>query len=261
MRLALKVTVVVLAVAAAGEGALLGFLAARSRWRQEIALSPVVRGEVVAVRMGCFGCHGPGGARPIHDPGAKDGEVPGWVGGTWMMWNDRESDIRGWIADGHPKDREPERGALIRMPAYAKRLSREELDDLTAYVLAASAYGWPSDPKVANGREAGFKFGCFGCHGPEGRGLVWNPGSLKGYIPPWDGDDFPDLVRGREEFRQWVRNGITARFRANPAARYFVESEQIQMPAFGDRVSDADLDALWAYVGWVRANPRSPVRD
>lgn len=228
----------------------------RGRWAERAAGTPVANGRKIAERMGCFGCHGAGGARPIPNPGAKGGEVPGWPGGTWMMWNRSESDVREWIANGHPSNREPDRGALLAMPAYGARLTARQLDDVVAYVLAVSQFGWPEDPKVADGREAAVKLGCFGCHGPEGRGLVENPGSFKGYIPPWEGDDYLELVRDDSEFRQWVRNGISDRFRGNPAARVFLERQPIPMPAYGERVSDADLEALLAYVQWVRANPR-----
>jgi mono/diheme cytochrome c family protein len=111
---------------------------------------------------------------------------------------------------------------------------------------------------VSEGHDAAQKLGCFGCHGPEGRGLVPNPGSFKGYTPAWEGADYTDLVRSPAEFRQWVRNGITDRFRANPAARHFVEGEVVRMPAYGGKVSDAGLEALQAYVDWVRSHPRGP---
>ncbi len=143
------------------------------------------------------------------------------------------------------------------MPAYKGRLHGEETDDLVAYVLAASHFGNIEDEKAAAGRDAAARLGCFGCHGPEGRGLVWDPGSLKGYVPPWDGADFAELVRDDGELREWVRNGVSERLRKNPAARHFLTAEVIHMPAFGLRVSDADLDALVAYVHWVRTHPRT----
>ncbi len=232
------------------------FSALRLYWQQRARGSPIERGRAAAERLGCFGCHGPGGESPIPNPGARRERVPKWSGGTWMMFNESEEDVRGWILDGHPADREPDAGALIAMPAYRGRLSDRELEDLVAYVLAVSQFGWPEDPRVAEGRDVAVRFGCFGCHGPEGRGLIANPGSLKGYVPPWEGDDYLELVRDEAEFRQWVRNGVSDRFAANPAARLFLERQAIPMPAYGDRLSEAELDALLAYVEWVRANPR-----
>jgi len=247
---------VLLAVALLEAGALAVWWT-RSRWQAE-AGSAVERGRAVAVRAGCFGCHGPGGVAGIPNAGAKGGgAVPSWNGGTWMMYNESEGDVRAWILDGHPPGREPDRKALLAMPAYKWRLRTGEVDDLTAYVLAVSGFGKIEDEKAAAGRDAAVRLGCFGCHGPEGRGLTSNPGSFKGYVPPWDGADYPDLVRNEAEFRQWVRNGVSDRFRGNPAARHFLVGEAIHMPAFGARASDADLDALSAYVRWVRAHPRT----
>jgi mono/diheme cytochrome c family protein len=240
----------------AAETVALGAFATRAYWRSRATGTPVVRGEKIADRMGCFGCHGPGGARPIPNPGSKGGEVPGWVGGTWMMWNSSEKDVRAWIVNGHPPDREPDPGALIAMPAYGKLLGERDVDDLVAYVLAVSQFGWPEDAKVVEGREVAVKLGCFGCHGPEGRGLVLNPGSFKGYIPGWEGADYLELVRDDDEFRQWVRKGICDRLASNPAARFFLDRQPVAMPAYGDKVTDSDLDALLAYVRWVRATPR-----
>lgn len=238
------------------EAAALAAFLTRAHWQREAAATPVARGHEVAERMGCFGCHGPGGERPIPNPGASGGEVPRWGGGVWMMFNDDERDVRAWIRDGHREGHPPDEAALIAMPAFGDRLTEDELDDLVAYVLAVSQFGWPEDERVATGREVAVRFGCFGCHGPEGRGLVANPGSFKGYVPPWDGGDYADLVHDRQELAQWVRNGISDRFRANPAARRILETQAIPMPAYGDRISDDELEAVAAFIDWVRANPR-----
>ncbi len=245
-----------LAAFVVAETAAVAALGLRAWWQRRAEGTPVVRGWKIAERAGCFACHGPGGARPIPNPGSRDGEVPSWTGGTWMMWNKTEEDVRAWITDGHPPDRDPDRAALIRMPAYKDRLSALEIDDLTAYVLAVSQFGWPEDEAVARGRDVAVRFGCFGCHGPEGRGLVSNPGGYKSYVAPWDGADYADLVRDDEEFRQWVKNGISDRFEANPAARFFLDRAPIKMPAYGDRIAAGEVEALLAYVRWVRDHPR-----
>lgn len=237
---------VVLALAA--ETALLGFLALRTRWQGEAGATPVQRGSKVAERMGCFGCHGPGGERGIPNPGAQGETVPEWSGGTWMMWNDKEDDTRAWILDGHPAGHKPDEAALLRMTAYRSLLSEPDLADLVAYVQTVSLAGGPDDPKEIEGMNRAQALGCFGWHGPEGRGLIENPRSFKGYVPAWDGADFTELVADEVEFRQWVRNGISDRMKRNPAARAFLDRQPIKMPAYGAKATDADLAALWAYV-------------
>jgi mono/diheme cytochrome c family protein len=253
-----RLAVWALAALALGQAAVLGWVLLRSRWQAGAGATPVSRGRAVAERMGCFGCHGPGGVAGIKNPGAKGGgEVPTWSGGTWMMYNQAPADVRAWILDGHPPGRSPDGKALLAMPAYRSRLEPRETDDLVAYVLAVSQLGNIDDPRAADGHEVAIRYGCFGCHGPEGRGLVADPGSLKGYVPPWDGADYADLVRSDAELRQWVRAGTIERFRSNPVARRILATEALQMPAFGSRMQPDELEALVAYVKWVRAHPRT----
>jgi mono/diheme cytochrome c family protein len=247
----------VLAAVALAEAAALAVTVVRERWQAAAEAGPVQRGERVALRMGCFGCHGPGGAGGIPDPGSRAGDVPTWVGGSWMMYNHAPGDVRDWIRDGHPAGQRPDAGALIKMPAFRGRMSAAELADLTVYVLTVSQFGDPADAKAVAGRDVALRFGCLGCHGPEGRGLISDPGSLKGYIPAWDGADYADLVHDDAELRQWVQKGAADRLRANPAARHFLDTEAIQMPAFGDRIKPEELDALASYVRWVRQHPRT----
>lgn len=252
--------VIVLALTCLVLGAQLGLRQQRSAWRDSTVSNPIERGRVVAERMGCFGCHGPAGSKPIPNPGAAYSEVPAWDDGTWMIWNNRVADARAWIEDGHPPTRAADVGALIPMPAYGDLLTEAELDDVLAYYLAVAQFGFIEDEQVKRGRSTAAQLGCFGCHGPEGRGLIWNPGSLKGYIPGWEGSDYDELVRDDDEFRQWVRNGISDRANGNPVARQFLQSQTIQMPAYGEHVTDEQLDSMLAYVKWVRENPRGATR-
>jgi mono/diheme cytochrome c family protein len=256
-----RAIIVGLFLVAAAAAAGLIFLLARRGWQCAALDTPVQRGRLIAEAMGCPGCHGPGGGQPIANPGAKGGEVPGWTGGTWMMWNRNEGDVRAWILKGRPEHREPDPGALIKMPAFEERLGPREIDDLVAYVLAASHFGVIPDEAAAAGHEAAYRRGCFGCHGPEGRGLVMNPGSFKGYIPPWDGPDYGDLVRDDAELRQWVLNGASDRFLANPVARRILETQAIAMPAYRETISEQELNDIVAYIAWVRRHPRSGNAD
>jgi mono/diheme cytochrome c family protein len=257
MSRSVRVVVVVLAVAVAVLTAALVLVATRSGWQRAALDTPVQRGRVIAEKMGCFGCHGPGGVLGISNDGSKEGEVPGWTGGTWAMWSRDEDDVRSWILKGRTNRRGPDVGALIPMPPYASRLTPKQTDDLVAYVLTVSNFGRIPDELAAAGHDVAYRLGCFGCHGEEGRGLVMNPGSFKGYIPPWDGADYPELVRDDTELGQWVRDGACERLRSNPAARRILESQTIAMPAYRSRVLDDDLKAIAAYVAWVRAHPRT----
>ena len=219
--------------------------------------TPAVRGEVIARRMGCFGCHGPGGAGGVGDPTSPAGTVPGWSGGTAVMYVKSVEEIREWILLGAPRGRAAEeeaanRGALIPMPAYEGLLSEKELDDLVAYFLMVS--GWnPDIPDIVyEGKKIAQRLGCFGCHGPSGMGGVHNPGSFKGHIPPWQGDDFAELVRSEQELREWILDGRIQRLWDNPAARCYLERQTIKMPPYREHVSEQELEKIAAFIHWLR---------
>lgn len=139
------------------------------------------------------------------------------------------------------------------MPAYGRRLSEREIEDLVAFVMTVGEMHAPEDSLALHGRERAEALGCFGCHGAGGRLARPNPGSLKGYVPPWDGPDFLELVSGEGEFREWVEEGVGQRFRTNPVAQFFLKRAPLKMPAYRDHLEPGDVQALWAYVQWLRA--------
>lgn len=222
-------------------------------------LTPVERGRRLAEANGCFGCHGPEGTHGASNPGRKDGTVPTYTG-TLMMYASNAEEVREWIEDGVTKQKasseswkEERRKGALKMPAFERRLSKGEIDDLVAFVMASAGEPAPEDSLALAGRDRTEELGCVGCHGAGGRFARPNPGSLKGYVPPWDGADFPDLVRDKAEFRQWVESGVSERFRANPLARFFLRRAALHMPAYRDHLATGDVDALWAYVTWLRS--------
>lgn len=226
-----------------------------STWIRQPYRTAVMRGANLALRMGCFGCHGPGGNGGIANPGAEEGEIPAWNGGTLMMYVERPAEVGEWIRFGRPKrlwkdgrPPEPSPGPPVAMPAYGPWLSDQELDDLTAYVMTVGAYGRKMSADAQQGYEVATRLGCFGCHGPGGRGGGSNPGAFKEYIPPWEGDDFKELVQDDRELRQWILEGRIDRFEAHPIARYFTRRQLIRMPAYGPLLKDGELDALVAYI-------------
>ncbi len=218
------------------------------------------RGHRLAQAQGCFTCHGEGGLKGAMNPGRKDKSVPGF-GGDVMMYAHDANDLREWIRDGVVKRRAQSEsykqqraaGALV-MPAFGKRLSGPQIDDLVAYVQAASGDPEPeeSDTLATRGLARAEALGCVGCHGAGGRLAARNPGSLKGYIPSWDGADFAELVQDRGEFDGWVRHGVSDRLKDNAAAGFFLGRATVHMPGYEKHLESGDLDALWAYVTWLR---------
>ncbi|MBI4719879.1 MAG: hypothetical protein HY770_01330, partial [Chitinivibrionia bacterium] len=191
-------------------------------------LTPALRGARLAEGLGCFACHGPRGTGGIPNPGSEDQEIPAWDGGTAMMYVKNEQEIREWILLGYPKRLEDEfkqesarrnanredagrargtSGSLpLRMPAFEGTVSGKKLDDLIAFYKAVAAFE-PIPADAREGYQVASRSGCFGCHGPGGRISSKNPRSFKGYIPPWHGGDFGDLVRNEDELRHWILDG------------------------------------------------------
>lgn len=241
--------VLILAVAA-GWGAL--------GYARKPRLTPAIRGQALAERLGCFGCHGPGGTGGIPNPTSENGEVPSWDGGTAMMYVESEEEIREWILYGIPKRHAKEKRAQvektslpIRMPSFEGLISTSQLEDLVAYYKAVAAFDKPP-PEALEGYRVAGRLGCFGCHGPGGQLGSRNPRSLKGYIPPWTGKDFADLVRNEDELRKWILDGRIERMESNVGARFFTRRQIIQMPAYRDLLTEDDLDAVVDYIQWLQ---------
>jgi mono/diheme cytochrome c family protein len=192
----------------------------------------------LAEKLGCFACHGPRGTGGIPNPGSEAQEVPAWDGGTAMMYVKNEQEIREWILYGYPKRLENEhrhghetsgnhvyhggenhvqdRNNLLplRMPAFEDIISKKELEDLVAFFKAVAAFD-TLPPRVRAGYQGASRLGCFGCHGPGGQVGSKNPRSFKGYIPPWQGKDFEELVKNTDELRKWILDGKIDRIQSN----------------------------------------------
>jgi mono/diheme cytochrome c family protein len=178
------------------------------------------------------------------------------------MYAENEEEIREWILDGvtrklaaDPKQMKLREKAAVAMPAWKDLLSSRELDDLVAYVKAASDFERPDDEKALEGRNVARKAGCFGCHGPQGRGSMPNVRAFRGYIPSWDGRDFPELAQNDEEIREWILDGVTRRFMENPVARFFIERQPIKMPAYRGQLGESEVDRIIDYIHWLRQHP------
>jgi mono/diheme cytochrome c family protein len=219
--------------------------------------NPITRGRELARRSGCFACHAPPHDLELANPRSPFGTVPSFAGGNLMMYVDRAAQVEEWIRQGWTDElrRDPEawakyQGQLIQMPAFGARLSAAEIADLTAFVLAADGYHSPPEPLARRGEEIA-RSHCLGCHGVGGAGGVPNPGSPFGYVPAWWGPDFRDLVRDEAELREWITSGSSQRVAGWPLAPWFWRRQTLRMPAYGEDLEPADVDALVAYIAWL----------
>jgi mono/diheme cytochrome c family protein len=214
----------------------------------------VERGWRLASRHGCLSCHGSPG-RPSDPHPAGTGGAPSFSHEDVTDYARDEAEIREWILDGKPRRlRKEEAGVpppLLTMPAFRDALSEREVDQLVAWIVAVSDFA-PLPEEASRGRDLASRLGCFGCHGPGGRGDTPNPGSLKGYIPSWSGRDYPELVRDDGELAEWIRDGSPRRLRENPVAAFFLERQLIRMPAFGPGVTEDEIRRIGAYIRWLR---------
>jgi mono/diheme cytochrome c family protein len=93
------------------------------------------------------------------------------------------------------------------------------------------------------------KFGCYQCHGELGQGGVANPGSFKGYIPGFFGNDFLKLTAqgDRSEILHWIDHGrgqaIESGLAGKLAKRYF-DGQAIPMPGYRDQLSPPEKELL-----------------
>ena len=228
--------------------------------------TPAARGQRLAAQLGCFACHGPGGGGNTKNPGSEEGTVPAFTERTQMMYVKTDDDLREYVLDGAPRRKRDDpdyrakiEATAIRMPAYRSFVSAADVDDLVAYLRAASGQILPEEERAAHGADVAIDLGCAACHGPLGAGGVRNPGSFKGYIPAFWGADFDDLVRGDDELRTWIAKGEIPRIAEHPIGGRFLRRQAIKMPAYARFVPNEDVDALVAWVRWVHAGGWRPL--
>lgn len=226
--------------------------------------SPAHRGQIVALKAGCFSCHGPGEGNSSVNPtkGVPANEqfrkVP-------SLFHERQSseELRQWIEDGIPETRKNSERFLTRreshalkMPAYKDVLNPGEIDDLITYV-ALMQYRQAAEKSggASEGERLARRYACFTCHGELGQGGVENQNSLKGYIPGFFGTDFRALARNgdRQDLREWILDGYSQVFYNQGFAgfypgQYFMNRQGINMPAYKEHMTEAEVETLVDYL-------------
>jgi mono/diheme cytochrome c family protein len=219
--------------------------------------SPETRGYSVAREQGCFHCHGAWGQGGAPNPGANT--IPSFQDFTFMMSITDEYELREWILDGaperlreHPDFESLKQQRALHMPAYRDRITDDQLELLLTCYNGISGTITPGVPAAKQGYTVALQSGCFACHGIGGRFDSPNPGSFVGRIPAWHGPDFADLAANDAEIREWILDGKSSRLERNPIARWFLQRQTIQMPAYRNQLTDGDVDAILAYIQWLR---------
>jgi cytochrome c oxidase cbb3-type subunit 3 len=165
----------------------------------------------------CAACHGIGGTP------AKVGLYPNLRDDAWL-WGGEIGQIENTIKHGRDG----------YMPAFGAVLGDEKIDQLGHYVMSLS--GQPADAAKADAGKAlfqGKEGGCHYCHTASGKGM-FSQGAANLTDAVWTVADVPGLAdeaKRLEAVKSVIRKGV-----------------QRQMPAWKDRLDDAQIKLLTVYV-------------
>lgn len=126
---------------------------------------------------------------------------------------------------------------------------------LVAFLLAipfasrALLWRWEQNP-LLEGRELAREAGCLTCHFPYRGEEIPNPGSRWNVVPRFEVGNAMMYVESRGEIEQFIRFGAPTSWLENPRARARLAEQHIRMPAYDERLSDAQIEllTLWASV-------------
>jgi cytochrome c553 len=236
-------------------------LAMLDHWMRLPKPSGFTRGKQLAHDLGCVGCHESSSGSVILNPSTLRGVIPGFHSGdsATLFWVENESEFSEWVRQGVSDRIKRERQKFspqdaatgIRMPVYGEQLDKKQLSDLYVYFRDSNQFPAPPEGAISRGARIAEQRGCFACHGVHGLDGNSNAGSFKGYIPPWDGDDFHELARSDNEIAEWIKHGSLQRLERNPVAKFFLNRQKITMPAYGSVLTDVDINDLVAYIRWL----------
>lgn len=228
------------------------------------------KGRKVAESAGCFACHGRTDTTTAYnleklirkDKDDEDYETQSvsWFFSDYKVRTPQR--YRQWIENGLPENKRNDKEDLeehenhaLKMPAYKKSLSKEEIDNLIVFLTIDNrGYLEKTDKLFSKGEKLARKAGCFACHGELGQGGINNLGSFKGYIPGFFGKDFEILTDGakEQEIKEWIRDGVSKKFYNQnilgfKPGKMFTEKQSIQMPAYKEYLTEEEIDTLVQY--------------
>jgi cytochrome c oxidase cbb3-type subunit 3 len=184
-----------------------------------------VQAGAAVYRNNCSQCHGSGAAGAIGYPNLLDD--------AWL-WGGTIDEIAYTVRHGIRNEEDAD-SRYSEMPAFGEILAEEEIDQLVQYVLAIS--GQDHDASAAAAAEGLFLDNCSACHGEEGVGMqdVGAP-NLTDAIWLYGGD--PETLH---ETLVYSRYGV--------------------MPPWGERLGEANVRAVAAYVHQLGGGEESPAEE
>jgi cbb3-type cytochrome c oxidase subunit III len=199
----------------------------------------VASGGHYFVQFACAQCHGTRGA------GGVSPDVPALTDAGKTL---TAAQLRNIIDHGLGVASDPK---SPYMPVWGQVMSTKQVNDLVAYIRAGlpDVPGATPPPDItAQGQEVrgAFlyqRFGCVNCHGPNGLGGVPNPQSADKTIPPLSGADFQSEFNTDQKIIDVIRSGSV-----------LGKAPIVSMPHWGGILSDAQLQALAAYVKTLRSS-------
>ena len=109
-------------------------------------------GRHEAEKLGCFGCHGPGGGGGAPNPGSLKGHIPAWDGHEYAEIVRDDGELREWILDGYPKRlwespaaRHFLEAQVVQMPGYRRVMSDDQLAKIMGYIQWRRTERLPAD--------------------------------------------------------------------------------------------------------------------
>jgi cbb3-type cytochrome c oxidase subunit III len=195
--------------------------------------SQVAAGAHDFVQFACAQCHGEQGH------GGVSPDVPALtdVGGQLTV-----AQLKHIIDHGLGESANPKKPY---MPVWGQVISARQVSDLVSYIRAglptvagATPVSVPTDQGPAvEGAALYVRNGCINCHGPNGLGGVPNPQSPDKTIPPLSGKDFFAEFNTDGKIIDVIQSGSV-----------LGRAPIVSMPHWGGILSDAQLQALVAYI-------------
>ncbi len=101
---------------------------------------------------------------------------------------------------------------------------------------------------ILRGRLLADELGCFACHLAPGSREIPNPGSRWGSVPRFAAGNAMMYASGRAEIEEFVRFGAPRSWLDDAKASERLERQHLRMPAYGERLSEAEIADLVDFV-------------